>query len=666
MLSKLAFKNASKSIRDYAVYFFTLALAVCIFYMFNSIYAQKDIMVVTETTAESMKALRQILSYISVFVAVVLGFLIVYANNFFIRRRKKELGVYMTLGMSKRNISMILMLETSFMAGMALVTGLLLGIFGSQMMSVFTAKIFEADLSAYRFVFAPDAAVKSVIYFGVIFLVVMLLNTITIGKYKLIDLLYGGRKNETINETIRIKNMKTAMKVFVASILCLAAAYALILNNGIIHVNLYFALSIILGTVGTLLFFWSLSGILIKIMQRNKRLYFKQLNMFVVRQFSSKINTNFVSLSVVCIVLLLVIGIFSTGYSMQNILSTQLRTEIPYEYSVIDYNYGESDTILSRLPSEIKGSSLIADSYECVEGIMAEGKAHYQDYDVEIPEALSAYGYGDTPLTFVSLSDYNGMRKLQGMDEVDLSENNYRILYDNENVRELAEQFHDKNINITIDENVLSPVNEAEEFTMSNSDMGQIIFVVADTWMKNMNVDTMIWNVQCVNEDAAKEFGTLLDNYQEKSKRECAFAHYVGKQQVYESSVTTKAIIAFLAIYLGIVFMIACAAILAIQQLSEATDNVERYNLLKKLGVERCELKHALFVQILSYFLLPLLLAVIHSVVGLTVASREVIKVFGDMNVASTIFVTSVFIVFVYGSYFLLTYVGSKSVINKE
>ena len=618
-------------------------------------------MVVTETTAESMKALRQILSYISVFVAVVLGFLIVYANNFFIRRRKKELGIYMTLGMSKRNISMILMLETSFMACMALVTGLLLGIFGSQMMSVFTAKIFEADLSAYRFVFAPDAAVKSLIYFGVIFFAVMLLNTIAIGKYKLIDLLYGGRKNETI----RIKNMKTATRVFVASIICLAAAYALILNNGIIHVNLYFALSIILGTVGTLLFFWSLSGILVKIMQCNKRLYFNQLNMFVVRQFSSKINTNFVSLSVVCIVLLLVIGIFSTGYSMQNILSTQLRTEIPYEYSVIDYNNGESDTILSRLPSEIKDSSLIADSYECVNGTIAEGKTYYKDYDVQIPETMSAYGFGDTPLTFVSLSDYNGMRKLQDMDEVDLSENNYRILYDKDSVRELAEQFHDKNINITIDENVLSPTNEAEEFTMSNNDMGQIIFVVADTWMKNMNIDTMIWNVQCVSEDAAKEFGTLLDNYSKKSERECAFVHYVGKQQVYESSVTTKAIIAFLAIYLGIVFMIACAAILAIQQLSEATDNVERYNLLKKLGVERRELNHALFVQILSYILLPLLLAVIHSVVGLTVASREVIKVFGDMNVASTIFATSVFIVLVYGSYFLLTYVGSKSVINK-
>lgn len=350
---------------------------------------------------------------------------------------------------------------------------------------------------------------------------------------------------------------------------------------------------------------------------------------------------------------------------MQNILSTQLRTEIPYEYSVIDYNNGETDTILSRLPSEIKDSSLIADSYECVEGIMAEGKVYYKEYDVQIPETLAAYRFGDLPMMFVSLSDYNGLRKLQGMEAVDLSENNYRILYDKDTVRELAKQFHDKNINLTLDGNVLSPVNEAEEFIMSNSGMGQIIFVVADAWMKNMNVDTMIWNVQCVSEDAAKEFGALLDNYQEKSERECAFVHYVSKQQVYESSVTTKAIIAFLAIYLGIVFMIACAAILAIQQLSEATDNVERYNLLKKLGVERRELNRALFIQILSYFLFQLLLAVIHSVVGLTVASREVIEVFGDMNVASTIFATSVFIVLVYGSYFLLTYVGSKSVINK-
>lgn len=661
MLTKLAFKNASKSIRDYAVYFFTLVLGVCVFYMFNSIYAQKDIMVVTETTAEAMAALRKILSYISAFVAVVLGFLIVYANNFFIKRRKKELGIYMTLGMSRRSISVILMLETSLMALMALVVGLLLGVFGSQMMSVFTAKIFEADLSAYRFVFAPDAAFKSVIYFGVIFLTVMLFNAVAIGKFKLIDLIYGGRKNETL----KLKSVKASTMIFAVSVLCLVAAYIIILKNGIVHVNLYFLLSIILGTLGTVLFFLSLSGFLVQIMQHKKNLYYKQLNMFVVRQFSSKVNTNFASISVVCIILLLVIGIFSCGYSMQNILSNELRAQVPYDCSLSDYyDNGETSTILSRLPSEIANSDLIADSYEYVTGTMTEGKSYFKDYDIQIPKFQSDFSYGDFLLTFISLSDYNGLRQLQGMEKIVLPDNGYAILYDIENNQVLANQFYDKDISLTIGENVLSPAVAAEMFILSNNGRGQITFVIADAFMKTMNISESVWNVQCVSDEAVNDFSALLDNYLQESGRESAFVHYTTRQQLYEASVTTKAIVAFLAIYLGIVFMITCAAILAIQQLSEAADNVERYTLLKKLGVDRRVLDRALLLQILCYFLMPLLLAVIHSAVGLT-AANEAIKMFGNIDPASTILATSVFIVLVYGVYFLLTYVGSKSVIHK-
>lgn len=191
MLTKLVLKNVGKSMRDYAVYFFTLVFGVSIFYMFNSIYAQQEIMVATEMLNQSMTALKQILSVISVFVAVILGFLIVYANNFFIKRRKKEMGVYMTLGMGKGEISAILVLETFLMGLLALIVGLVIGVFGSQFMSVFTAKVFEVDMTAYKFIFSLDAAVKSVFYFAIIFLTVMLFNTIAINKYKLIDLLYG-------------------------------------------------------------------------------------------------------------------------------------------------------------------------------------------------------------------------------------------------------------------------------------------------------------------------------------------------------------------------------------------------------------------------------------------------------------------------------------------
>uniref|UniRef100_UPI00326005DD FtsX-like permease family protein n=1 Tax=Clostridium sp. NkU-1 TaxID=1095009 RepID=UPI00326005DD len=216
------------------------------------------------------------------------------------------MGIYMTLGMSKGKISSIFVFETFLMGLLALIAGLVIGVFGSQFMSVFTAKIFEADMTAYKFIFSPDAAVKSILYFAVIFLTVIIFNTIAVSKYKLIDLIYGGRKNESF----KIRSTRVAVLVFLVSIVFLGTAYALILTNGIININHIFLCSIILGTVGSLLFFFSLSGILTKLVQSNKKLYYKGLTMFVTRQLTSKINTNFISISVVSIVLLLVIGIF--------------------------------------------------------------------------------------------------------------------------------------------------------------------------------------------------------------------------------------------------------------------------------------------------------------------------------------------------------------------
>ena len=660
MLSKLALKNASRNFKDYAVYFFTLVLGVCVFYMFNSIYAQKEIMDVTKVVNESFEVLQKILSYFSVFVAVVLGFLIVYANNFFVRRRKKELGIYMTLGMSKGNICLILVLETFIMALGALIVGISIGVFASQLMSVFTAKMFEADMTSYTFIFSLEAVIKSVIYFSIMFLTVMIFNTLAIGKFKLIDLLYGGRKNETE----KLKSTKVAVCVFILSLVCLVSAYVIILINGMIYVNFFFISSIILGVIGTVLFFLSVSKILIHAMRNNKKLYYKNLNMFVVRQFSSKINTNFASISVVCLVLFLVICTFSSGYSIQSTISNELRTTVPNDLSVIDfYDTTEIRSIVERLPSEIKNSDLIKNSYEYAIANLKEGKVNYDDYDIQFPESLRSYGR--FPIRFMSISDYNEIRKMQGKDEVALPVMNYIVVYDKENTMQIAKQFIDKNIPITVGETTLHPITNAEKFIISNSDYGEITFVVDDSQMKFMNVKESVWAVNCVDENASLKFATLLDNYHKETGQDTAFVYYISKQLRYQSTITTKAIISFLTIYLGIVFMISCAAILAIQQLSEAADNRERYELLRKLGVEYAALNKALFIQILCYFVLPLSLATVHSAIGLTVANEALIKL-GSMNLLSNIFITAMFIIIIYGIYFILTYTGSKNIINKE
>ena len=151
---------------------------------------------ISESVLEIMKTITRLMSSISVFVSFVLGFLIVYANNFLIRRRKREFGIYMTLGMHKGKISKILVMETLVIGVLSLAAGICAGVFLSQGMSVVTARLFEVDMTGYTFIFSTEALWKTVLYFGVIFLIAVAISTISISKYKLIDLINANKQGE--------------------------------------------------------------------------------------------------------------------------------------------------------------------------------------------------------------------------------------------------------------------------------------------------------------------------------------------------------------------------------------------------------------------------------------------------------------------------------------
>ena len=196
MYSKIAIKNVKKSFKDYTIYFLTLTLAVCIFYTFNSIESQKALTEMSSSGKEYTEMLTTMISYMSVFVAVILGGLILYANNFLIKKRNKELGIYMTLGMGKTKISKILIYETIIVGIVSLVSGLILGLIVSQGLSILVSKLFYIAMSEYEFVISLSSMVKTIGYFAVMFLLVMVFNTYVISKYKIIDLLTIGRKTE--------------------------------------------------------------------------------------------------------------------------------------------------------------------------------------------------------------------------------------------------------------------------------------------------------------------------------------------------------------------------------------------------------------------------------------------------------------------------------------
>lgn len=657
MLIKLAFKNAERSIKDYAIYFFTLTFGVCVFYMFNSIYAQQAMMDLTAEQTDSVKAVLGLLNYVSVFVAVVLGFLVIYANRFFIRQRKKELGIYMTLGMDKNCISAILVMETSIVALLALGVGLLLGVVLSQFMSVFTAKMFEADMTKFAFVLDPSALLKSILCFGIIFLIVIVFNSVTISHFKVIDLIYGGRKNEIL----KIQNIKVSVVLFFLSLISLATSYYLILTNGMFYINTIFFTGIAFGTIGTLLFFYSLSDILKVLVQSKERLFFKDLNMFVTRQLGSKINTNFASVSVVCIVLLMAIGILSIGYSMQNVMSAELRGYAGFDYSFYDMSSNEDEYERSFV-----GLKNFLDENENVRLYQTyriyDLEQEYTELGVMLPE--DAEFLRDKVLSCISLSDYNTAMKMQGKEELYLSDGEYTMLTNYSILTEFADEVHAANSSVMINGQYLLPAHSL----VGNIRNGRedVMLIVPDRYTNGLHSTTAVLNLDCKGSNERDTFFQQLAKFDESnSYEERNYSNYNSRMNIYAQATTNKAVLSFIAIYLGIVFMMTCAAILAIQQLADTSDNKYRYDLLKKLGADERMLNKALFLQIVCYFMFPLVLAIIHSFFGLW-AANDALKIYGNLNIGASIAATAVFVGLLYSAYFIMTYVSSKSLINKE
>lgn len=295
MLFKLSVKNIRKSLKDYAIYFMTLILGVAIFYIFNSLDSQQAMTDLSSSTKEIIRLMITMLGGVSVFVSCILAFLIVYANNFLIRRRKKEFGVYMTLGMGKGQISRILVGETFLIGLLSLAVGLFIGVLGAQFMSVLVVKMFEVDMESYVFVFSKTAFFKTILYFGIMYLAVLVFNTVSISKCSLIDLLSAGKKTEQI----KMKKPAVCILLFLASAALLGVLYYLVavtpdkLDTG------SYGIIILLGCLATFLIFWSLSGFLLHMVKRNKKYYLKDLNAFVLRQINSKVNTTVFALSLI-------------------------------------------------------------------------------------------------------------------------------------------------------------------------------------------------------------------------------------------------------------------------------------------------------------------------------------------------------------------------------
>ena len=684
---KLSLKNIKKSIKDYAIYFFTLILGVAIFYVFNSIESQTVLLDVTESTYEIIDLMTNMLSATSVFVAFILGFLIIYASRFLIKRRNKEFGIYMLLGMSKRNISMILFFETILIGIISLVVGLGVGIILSQLMSMLVANMFEADMTKYEFIFSGDACIKTIVYFGIMYAIVMLFNTINVGKCKLIDLIQTNKKSETI----KMKNPVICTIVFIISAIALGYAYYMVTGgiNETIKTSKDIIKPIIIGAVSTFFIFWSLSGLILKIVMSMKNLYTRGLNTFTLRQVSSKINTTVFSMTIISLMLFVTICVLSSSLSLKNSMTANLDELAPADIQLskrvlnedwLDQGYNEEQIRNSKLSIReiLEKFNFNIDSYleESVEYNL------YQTEDLTFGDTLGdsletikntytsliPYNIADDIMT---ISDYNKIAKFYGNEEYTLNEDEYLIVADYDSMIDIRNVALKNNQEITVFGHTLKPKYKECQYgfvEMASNHINSGIIIIPDNVADKYYIayNSVIGNYYTNSLEEQREIQEQIKNLSNNPlTSQYNLPSINSRVDISEASIGIGALVTFLGLYLGIVFLIASVAILALKELTESTDNKERYKMLRKLGADEKMINKSLFRQIAIFFMFPLLIAIIHSIFGITFCSY-IISTFGNEQLLPSIIMTAIFIVVIYGGYFLITYLCSKNIIKEN
>lgn len=653
MYSKLALRNVKKSYRDFFIYFITLTFSVSLFYVFSSFGAQASIMNLSTSQGSMVEALIRIMNAMSYIVAVVFAFLILYANHFLIKRRHQELGVYTLLGMPKRYISRILIYETLYIGVFSLVSGLLLGLALSQITTLLSAKVLSVS-TQYHFVFSMSATLKTIGCFMIIFMVVMIFNGVILNKYKLIDLLRSKRQNETL----KVRKTWVSVVVFILACVLIGFAYKLALKP--LELIRLLPLVLVTGALGTFMLFLSFSGFMLKFMQINQKRYNTGLNSFVFRQVSAKISSTYKMMAVITLMLLIAIGALATAFNLNYVLGNEVEKATGYDVSVVVSGSEGNDY-----------SSL----FEDVAGIKNHIAASIYDLGIEAKDmGMTHELYGNQRILFMTQSDFNALRMHEGLEPIQLS--NQDVFFQKAptaglQIDDLLKLDH---INILDTSFKLQENRDGKSVRIANGSMIHgALFVVNDSHLPSLqskmisndawNQNTFVYNigVEGTQEDVVATINQKLDG------QSLGLYHsIISSNEVIESMNGTELLFTYVGLYLGLVFLLSSVVVLALQQLSEASDNQARYRVLSKLGADSKLIKNSILKQISIYFFLPLIIALIHAYVGIKAMNVNLNLAGLAPDTMMPALLTTIAIIVMYLIYFIITYSSSKAIILED
>lgn len=660
MLFSLSVKNFRKSIRDYSIYFFTMILGVAVFYIFNAIETQTAMMEVSQTKAAIIDSMNGIMSGVSIFVSLVLGYLIVYASRFMLKKRKREFGIYLTLGMGRIRLAAMLWLETIWMGLISLAVGLLAGMGISQLMSLIVSNLFQADVSRYEFVISGQAVGKSILYFLLIYLVVMIFNTLSVSRARLAEFITAGRKKE---KNFLKKPLLSGLVFLLAVVMLGTAYYNVTANQQAMTTETDVLTQVLLGILGTFLVFWSLSGFLMTAAGKFRRLYYRRLNSFVVGELSNKLNSTVMACSVICLLLFMTISLLFSAIARKEYKDQEAVKLAPVSISM-SKEMTDSKSIFDIM--EVRGISM-----EDFQGLVSVYTYHLDEV-TNYTLIGESYGeeYDNRKAEVMKVGDYNRAARVYHMPEYELEEDEYLIVADQEGAVYIRNRGLADDREITIKgKSYHAKENTCQDgyLQMSYQPQNSGILLVPDS-------------VKLGEEEQYKNY--VMGDYRDKSKEfaqemDQNFAQILNPEQstygkiqvttqsaIYDDSIGTSAMYIFLGLYLGICFLISGSAVLALKILSDSADSREKYQILQQLGCEEKEIRRALRRQNGLLFLLPILLAAVHAIFGIQVC-RTMLSIYGSKGSGAALAVTLALTGAIYGGYFLLSHKCSVKIVKE-
>ena len=731
MLCKLAWGNVRRAGRDYLVYLLTLTLGVTVFYAFNTVSMQVDIAGIDEEgLAQVMGSMLGDLTY---FLAGVMAFLMVYANNFIMKRRKKEFGLYQVLGMGRGRVATIMALETVIVSVVAFVAGIVLGVGLSQLMTFFTASLFKTQIANFHFFFSVHAFNLTLVCMLVMFVLTLLLNLRAVRRTKLIELMGAERRNESI----KTRNPWIAIAIFAVGVVLVGVAYYRLLRDGfpltatdskLQEAMNQFGITTAMVTVGTFALFWGLSGMLIKLLQSLRGVYWRGLNMFTVRQLAAKVNTVCFSMGVIAMLLFLAITSVTCGMSIANVMNENLerynpvdvsQTYVYYTPDTLDY-YKEyvnppeadrmvlADTTVDLYPAwhgdpwhgdrkgksadnndetgkkvniaDVAGEHVQIDSYLSYpfggSNPSVSAGEMCKTMGEKLPKALGGSNADTMGLFVTPASQYNKLRQMMGEEPVSIGRDQYLLTCDmGGELGDLYTKYMAGGHTLTLGGHELKPATDKSDkdtAAIANSAMGSNpgTVVVADELLSQLNLQpyssSLLVNykqgMDTTEADESIKY-TLLDNLLVDGKEPGSWGIFITRSEMYTQAAQMNGMISYLAIYIGFVLVVACAAILSIQQLSNVADGSRSYRVLAQIGCDDRQIRHSVMAQQAVFFLFPLAVGLAHSFVALKVII-ELVSTFGDMSIGGTVGLTCAIFLAAYGGYFLVTYLMSTGMVQ--